>query len=273
MPTVQAHNALLLIGVGRMGGALAEGWFTQGIRPITLVEPDDAVRAHWQAKGIKSYATLEQCPRDLSADTVILAIKPPHVAPLLEQCRGRFARNTVFLSMAAGVSTATMRQALADARAIIRCMPNLPAMVGEGIFGAFADSCSDAQRAATHNLLTVLGPVVWLEQETQMDALTALSGSGPAYVFHLIEAMEEGGVALGLPKNQARLLALQTVKGAALLAAQSNHSAAELRAQVTSPNGTTQAAFEVLLQEPHSLASLLKDAMAAAARRSKEMAG
>jgi pyrroline-5-carboxylate reductase len=265
--------SILLIGAGRMGGALAKGWLEHDIKRLTVVEPTDGFREKLAKQGIKTYAALKDCPESLLPDMVVLAVKPAYVKPVLGEWKQRYPRSRgVVLSIAAGVTIASMQDALGEAAPVVRVMPNLPAVIGEGVFGAISSGLGAGQRAQVHNVLSVLGPVAWLEEEAQMDAVTALSGSGPAYLFHFIEAMQKAGEKLGLPRDQARMLTLQTVKGAALLATQSGESASALREQVTSPQGTTEAALKVLMREGNGLTELMQEALLVAARRSSELA-
>ena len=255
-----------VLGGGRMGAALAAGWRAKGVA-LRVVEPSEEARNKLTALGARCFVSLAELPREAS-DLLVLAVKPGYVVELLRQWQ-EAGHRAVVLSIAAGVRVAAMRQA--SGMPVVRCMPNLPAQIGEGVFGAFAAELDDGQLEMVHHVLSLLGPVVWLDREVLLDAVTALSGSGPAYVFAMIEAMQAAGEKLGLGAEQARVLAVQTVKGAALLAAHSQEDAAELRRQVTSPNGTTQAALEVLMRDGNGLGELIQGAMQAAARRSGEM--
>lgn len=271
-----AAPRLLLVGGGRMGGALLRGWLEQGIAPadaVTVVEPNDAARAALAGLGV----TVHAAPDDVLGqgadfDLVLLALKPQVMdearvyAPLA-------ASGAVFLSIAAGKTTAYFQDLLGASAAIVRAMPNTPAQVGRGITALFATGTVDEPgRALAGRLMEAVGEVVWLDDEALMDAVTAVSGSGPAYVFYLIECLTKAAEDAGLAPEMAGRLARATVTGAAELAHRSAELAAALRQQVTSPGGTTAAALEVLMAEG-GLEDLMVRAVAAAARRSRELAG
>jgi pyrroline-5-carboxylate reductase len=202
-------------------------------------------------------------------DVVVLAVKPNQIAAVLADCR--VATSAVFLSIAAGKTLSQLESGLGRGAAVVRAMPNTPAAIGRGMTGLAANlAVTPAQRALCAELLTAVGEVAWLADEAQMDAVTAVSGSGPAYVFLLVECLERAGRELGLDAALAKQLAVATVAGAGLYAAQSATDAAELRKRVTSPNGTTQAALDVLMGDA-GLDSLITRAVRAAAARSREL--
>lgn len=203
------------------------------------------------------------------ADVVVLCVKPDKMS---EICRGLrdVAGNRLFISVAAGITTGNLRNWLGAGPAIVRCMPNTPALVGAGMTGLFAAAgLSQGYRAAAESLLGAVGEVCWFNQEADLDLVTAVSGSGPAYFFLLIEAMQEAAVSLGLDAKVARLLAEQTALGAATMASQGDLDASVLRENVTSPGGTTAAALNVFAQE--GFKQIVQEALAAAAQRSKEL--
>jgi pyrroline-5-carboxylate reductase len=257
-------DTILLVGCGKMGGAMRAGWLEAG-RRVAVVEPGP----HAPAGAVGSPEAL---PDDLRPAAVVLAVKPQEAAAVLP-AYGRFAGRAVFLSIMAGRTIAGMRALLGAEAAVVRAMPNTPAAVRQGITVACAGpGVTAAQRDLCTGLLEAIGEVAWVEDEALMDAVTAVSGSGPAYVFLLAEAMEAAGIAQGLPPELARRLARRTVAGSGALLAASAEDAADLRRNVTSPGGTTAAALAVLMAE-HGIPALLRRAVAEAARRSRELAG
>mgnify|MGYP003137700343 CR=1 FL=1 len=201
---------------------------------------------------------------------VVLAVKPQIMDGVLGMAKPVIGADTLVVSIAAGISSDKIVARLGTDR-VVRTMPNTPAQIGKGISGAFAgDAVTAADRDLTEALLAAAGGVVWVEDETLIDAVTAVSGSGPAYVFHLVEAMAAAGEAEGLSPDQAMVLARQTVVGAAALMEADDSEAAQLRKNVTSPNGTTQAALDVLMA-PDGLGALMKRAISAARKRSEEL--
>ncbi len=271
MTTVAAP--VLLVGCGKMGGALLKGWIDGGIPAgrIAVVEPDAMPRSDVQRRlGIAAYADAAEIPQSFRPGAVVVAVKPQVIAKVLPSY-GRFAAGeTVFLSIAAGTRIAALRQALGGG-AIVRSMPNLAASIGRGISVACAaPSVPTESRRRCEALLAAVGEVAWVEDENLMDAVTAVSGSGPAYVFLLVECLAEAGVASGLPPELAMHLARATIEGSGELLRRSEDAAAQLRQNVTSPGGTTAAALSVLLA-PGGLADLMKRAIAAAAARSREL--
>ncbi len=261
------NNEMVLVGCGKMGSAMLEGWLANGIKPsdIWILEPHPSARLHaLQAEGMHLNAGLPKAPA-----LCLLAVKPQYMQAALPQLNG--IKNTLYLSIAAGIPLATLAQALGDGP-IIRAMPNTPAAIGRGItalVGNAATTPSDMQLA--EDLLQGIGETIRLESEDQMDAVTALSGSGPAYVFHLIETMAAAGMAEGLPEGMAVKLATATVAGAGQLAAEATESAAQLRINVTSPAGTTEAGLKVLMDTDHGLPPLLRATIKAATQRSKAL--
>jgi len=267
--------SLLLVGCGKMGGALLSGWLDQGIAPadIAVIEPDPAGAGIARQAGLRVHADLAALPAGDRPATVVFAVKPQILDAVAPAFRRFAAADTLFLSIAAGKPIGFFEGALSAEAAIVRAMPNTPAAVGRGITVA----CANAAAGAAHRdragaLLEAVGEVAWIEDEGLMDAVTALSGSGPAYVFLLIECLAQAGVAAGLPAGLADRLALATVAGSGELARRAAEPPARLRENVTSPGGTTAAALEVLMA-PDGLRPLLDRAVAAAAARSRELAG
>lgn len=261
---------ILLVGCGKMGGALLAGWLNRGIAAVdvVVVEPNPAPGL---PVGLRQVADAAAVPADFVPDIVMLAVKPQamdQAAPAY----ARYAGRACFLSIAAGKTIAGLNALLGGA-AIVRSMPNTPAAVGRGITVCCASAAvSNGQRDACQSLLEAVGEVGWVEDEALIDAVTAVSGSGPAYVFWLTECLAAAGEKAGLDAALSARLARATVFGAGELMRQSPDSPAQLRKNVTSPNGTTQAALDVLMA-PDGLGPLMDRAVAAAARRSRELAG
>ncbi len=261
---------VVLLGAGKMGLALARGWLAAGLSPADLIlvdpNPFDATTAFAKDNGVR----LVPEAAGLSPRVLILAVKPQTIPSILPSVRGLLTGQTLVLSIAAGISIDTLSDGLGTRR-IVRTMPNTPAQVGKGVTGAVpGPDVSDADRAATEALLRAAGTLVWLPDESDIDAVTAVSGSGPAYVFNLVEAMAAAGERQGLSAEQAMMLARQTVIGAAALMEADPTPASTLRENVTSPNGTTAAALAVLMA-PDGLTPLVDRAVAAARRRSEEL--
>ncbi|HZT18158.1 MAG TPA: pyrroline-5-carboxylate reductase [Dongiaceae bacterium] len=269
-----AAARLALAGCGKMGGALLRGWLAGGLSPrhAVVVEPMPVGIEDLAAQGVRIVASPDAIPAAFTPDAVILAVKPQVMDAVVSGC-ARLARpGTFFLSIAAGKTIAYFRRHLGEAAAIVRAMPNTPAAIGRGISVAVAGAKATAkQRALADRLLSACGEVAWVTDEALMDPVTALSGGGPAYIFLLIEALAEAGRKAGLPAELAMRLARATVSGAGELARLSPEPAAELRRNVTSPGGTTQEALAILMA-PDGLQPLLDRAIAAATRRSRELA-
>jgi len=265
---------LLLVGCGKMGGAMLDGWAARGLGAdgVHVVEPHPAPGIAGKP-GVTLHAGPSTLPADLRPAVVVLAVKPQSMDEALPPYRRLVAPGTVFLSIAAGKTIAYFTGLLGAGAAIVRAMPNTPAAVGRGITVAVANAHVGAdQRAASDRLLGAVGEVAWTDDEGQIDAVTALSGGGPAYVFLLIECLAEAGRAAGLPAELAMRLARATVIGSGELARLSPDPASRLRENVTSPGGTTLAALQVLMA-PDGLQPLLTRAIAAATARSRELAG
>jgi pyrroline-5-carboxylate reductase len=263
---------VLLIGAGNMGFAMLRTWSGMEGHRFAVVELSAELRQRAAALGVAVHAAIAGLPEDFRADVVVIATKPQAVAEAVAACRPVLARNGLLVSVAAGISLDTIRREADAGTALIRCMPNTPAAIGEGMIVCCASANTrPLDRARAQDLLSAIGRVAFVEDEGLMDAVTAVSGSGPAYVFHLIEAFGAAGVAVGLPADIAMTLARQTVFGAAKMALAPDVDPAALRAQVTSPNGTTAAALSVLMDAQDGLASLLRRAIAAAERRAREL--
>lgn len=263
-------ETVLLVGCGNMGRAMLAGWL-KAIPSLKahVVEPTDALREQAASLGAKAVAAAADLPADLKPDLVVLAVKPQVMASVLGDYAGY--SSATFVSVAAGTTVATLKSGLGEGAPIIRCMPNTPAAIGAGMMVCYpTPEVNEAAKTLTDTLLAASGAVAWIDDEKLMDAVTAVSGSGPAYVFHLIETMAEAGVTAGLPAELAGQLAMQTVMGAGKLAAESGVEPGTLRQQVTSPNGTTAAALEVLMGEG-GFGPLLTRAVEAARARGEEL--
>jgi len=264
--------SLMLVGAGKMGGAMLAGWLDAGLDPAatTVIDPapSEAMTRLCAERGV---ALNPQSPAP--AAVMVLAIKPQGLdaaAPDLDRLIGP---ETLLVSVLAGKTVANLRGRLPAAQAVVRAMPNLPASIGRGATGAFANhKVTPGGRASADALLSAAGTVAWLDDEDAVDAVTAVSGSGPAYVFLMVETLAEAGVAAGLPPDVAGRLARATVAGAGALLDADPAEAGALRQAVTSHGGTTAAALSVLMAED-GLAPLMRRAVAAAKRRAGELSG
>lgn len=262
------RRGLVLLGCGKMGSAMLAGWLASGLSPtaVSVIEPNPS---DWlQAQGVRINAELPVSPA-----IVIVAVKPQLMGTALPSLKALGNGDTLFLSIAAGTSIDTFETILGRLTPIVRAMPNTPAAIGQGITAIIgnANSNKDHLQLAEH-LLSAIGQVVHLDAEHQMDAVTGVSGSGPAYVFYMIDALAQAGIAQGLSPELAMQLAKATVAGAGALAQSADETPTQLRINVTSPNGTTQAGLEVLMKDATGLAPLMKQTVAAAADRSRDLA-
>ncbi|MCX8135351.1 MAG: pyrroline-5-carboxylate reductase [Roseococcus sp.] len=264
---------LLLLGCGKMGGAMLSGWLEQGLDPDSLVvEPQAAAMAAFAGR-VRHVASAAGIPAGFAPAAVILATKPQEAPSALPLLRGLVRPGTVFLSIMAGRTVAGMAGLLGEGARVVRAMPNTPAAVRQGFTVAFAGPGVDAaQRALCDRLLSAIGEAAWVEEEALLDPVTAVSGGGPAYVFLLAEVLEQAALAEGIPPGLARRMARATVAGSGALLAASAEDAAQLRRNVTSPKGTTERALAVLMR-PGALPDLMREAIAAATARSRELAG
>lgn len=263
--------SLCLVGAGNMGGAMLAGWLANGFDParITVIDPapNPAMAQLLDSHGITAR---KGAPGGMSADVLLIAVKPQLMESVLPQVAPLAGEGTVSVSVAAGTMIATLRKHLARG-AVVRAMPNTPALLGKGITVACADQATGpVQRQRAGALLAAIGGVEWIEDEALMDAVTAVSGSGPAYAFLLAECMAAAGVEQGLPPALAERLARETVAGAGAMLSQLPEPASRLRENVTSPNGTTAAALSVFMAEG-GMRELVSRAVAEAAKRSAEL--
>jgi len=263
---------LVLVGAGKMGGALLDGWLRSGLDPakVAVIEPNPAPQiAALADRGVRLNPEATTLTR---VSAVVIAVKPQIADQVMAATAPMIGASTLVVSIMAGRTLRFLSGALNNASALVRAMPNTPAAIGRGITVAVPLRASDAQRDLAHRLLAATGTVAWVEDEALMDAVTAVSGSGPAYVFLLAEALAQAGAAAGLPQPLAEKLARETVAGAGELLYRSALDAATLRENVTSPGGTTAAALEVLMGKD-GLVTLMKKAVAAATERSRKLAG
>ncbi|HSZ11691.1 MAG TPA: pyrroline-5-carboxylate reductase [Rhizomicrobium sp.] len=258
---------ILLVGAGRMGQALLKGWIGQGIGPIAAMDPVPSSELKKFAKrGVKlSRALGDERPR-----VCVVALKPQILKTEMESLRG-IAKHALMISIAAGTTTNSLARAWGRDARIVRAMPNTPGAIGRGITALYASKKVNAKdRALAEKLLAALGETLWVKKESLIDSVTAVSGSGPAYVFLLVEAMAEGAQREGLPRDVAMKLARATVVGSGALLDADKSSAANLRVAVTSPGGTTEAALKILMSDD-GLASLMSRAISAARKRAEEL--
>ncbi|AUH62765.1 pyrroline-5-carboxylate reductase [Paracoccus zhejiangensis] len=257
-------RGLVLVGCGRMGGAMLKGWLARGLEPGAVTVIDPKLAPDWQDKGLRVNAPLPENPAVL-----VLAVKPQMMAEALGEMPK--LTDTLVVSVAAGTTIATYEQAFPGSP-VVRVMPNTPAAIGQGISAMIGNAAATpAHLDLAEALMRAVGRVVRLEGEDQMDAVTGLSGSGPAYVFHLIEAMAAAGVAQGLPADLSLELARMTVAGAGALAVDADEDPAVLRENVTSPGGTTAAGLKVLMDPDTGLPPLMARTVAAATERGREL--
>jgi len=274
------RGPIVLVGGGKMGAALLAGWLAEGVAAsdVLVVEPHAetalALAGRYKVKVVtETPTTHEWASFERPPSLVLFAVKPQSLDGVAPLYKGLTGPQTCFLSIAAGKTLGYFESHLGKEAAIVRAMPNTPAAVGRGMTVLIANgAASEEQRDFCETLLRAVGEVRWATEESQFDAVTAVSGSGPAYVFLLIECLAQAGVEAGLPADLAMDLARATVTGSGELAHKSDEPAATLRQNVTSPGGTTAAALAVLMGE-NGLQPLMTKAIAAAAKRSKELAG
>lgn len=268
---LQDGEDVVLIGAGKMGGALLEGWISLGVDParIVVIEPQPATVAAFAARGLR----INPDAASLHPAAIVIAVKPQVAPQVMPEVAALMATSTVAVSIMAGRTMAFLAGALPPGAAVVRAMPNTPAAIGRGITVAVPNAgVSHAQRQLADVLLAATGAVEWIDDETLMDAVTAVSGSGPAYVFLLAECLAHAGEKAGLPRGLAARLARATVAGSGELLERSPDDAAVLRQNVTSPGGTTAAALDVLMASD-GLDPLMERAIAAATKRGRELAG
>ena len=272
LPGLLEGDNLLLVGCGKLGSAMLQGWLNAGLDAVQFYvqepNPDAALADLGVHLNVDMSALQEAAP-----SVVILAIKPQLAVDVLPPIALLAAPETLVVSLMAGVSINTMSDLLGGEAAFVRTMPNTPAAIGEGMTALYASSGTQgSQKAAAEALLGAVGQTVWLDSEKALDAVTAISGSGPAYLFHMVEALAAAAVNLGLPQDVAARLAMQTVIGSATMLREDDADPRQLRVNVTSPGGTTEAALDVLMGDTGGLVDLMRRATQAAAARAAELA-
>lgn len=279
MPDSRQAIKIALIGCGRMGSALLRGWLAAGVAErVYALDPAGLPEefAEYAPNPVLFFddpaAFAAQAP---AADVYVIAVKPQIMDTVCAALENAVPRTALILSIAAGQTIASFEKRFGESQPVVRAMPNTPAAIGRGISAAAANAHAGAeQKKQAELLLRAAGAVEWVDDESLLNAVTAVSGSGPAYVFLLIEALAKAGEKAGLPAALSMTLARQTVTGAAALAeSEPGTGAATLRENVTSPGGTTQAALEILMDAGSGLPPLMEKAVAAAVRRGKELAG
>jgi pyrroline-5-carboxylate reductase len=265
---------LVLAGCGNMGYAMLSGWINAGklaAAEVFVVEPNAELRKRAGTLGCRTAADAAEIPADAVPQLVVIEVKPQVIREVTKAYTRFGDGRTTFVSIAAGTPVATFEEVLGNRAPIMRCMPNTPAAIGKGMMVLFSNKLvSDETKRVVTDLLSASGRVTTIADEGLMDAVTAVSGSGPAYIFHFIEALTVAAQKAGLPVETAKLLAMQTIYGAASLAAESKEEPGTLRQQVTSPNGTTAAALAVLMGGDR-LTKLVTEAVEAARLRSVEL--
>jgi pyrroline-5-carboxylate reductase len=269
-PLKNLHGTIALAGAGKMGGAMLTGWLAQGLDPkrVVVIEPHPSSEINaLAAKGVRLNPSAKQVGE---VDTLVVAVKPQSFREAGAALKPFTGPSTLVVSIMAGTTIASLEAVCGGS--VVRAMPNTPAAIGRGITVAVAaKTVSAAQRATADALLRATGSVEWVDKESLMDAVTAVSGSGPAYVFLLAEELARAGIEAGLPEELATKLARETVAGSGELLHRSDLASATLRQNVTSPGGTTAAALDVLMG-PNGMHALLTRAVAAATQRSKDLA-
>lgn len=261
---------IVLIGAGRMGGAMLRGWLTRGLGPVIAVEPKPDARLR-KLKGVRFVPAIEDIPKGRIRACVI-ALKPQILRAEAARLKPIAARGTTMVSIAAGTSIATLTKALGRGAKILRAMPNTPGAIGQGISAIYAPkNISSREKKLSEQLLSPLGETIWVTKEKLIDVTTAVSGSGPAYVFLMVETLADAAEAEGMPRVEAEKLARATIMGAGALLAADRRPPSDLRRDVTSPGGTTEAALKVLMK-PDGMSRLMARAVAAANKRAGELA-
>jgi len=264
-------TGISFIGAGNMAHAMISGLLAAGesAQNITAADPNPSARERLASLGVTT--TSDNAAALTHADVVVIAVKPQVLGAIISAAAAELPTQALVISIAAGIPIAAIEAALGREQAIVRCMPNTPALLREGMTGMFANSLvAPAQRSGAERVAAAIGQYAWLESEADIDAVTAVSGSGPAYFFYLMEAMIEAGEALGLTPEMARKLTIATARGAAAMANQDGTSPGVLRHNVTSPGGTTERALSVF--NDHSVQQHIRAGVQAAAVRSEELA-
>ncbi len=267
------NTRIAFIGCGNMGQSLIGGLIANGHMPEAIRGSDPDAK---KMQGLASQYGIEVFADNIHAvaetDVIVLAVKPQMLAETVAHLYGHISETQLIISIAAGIRLGTLAHLLGEAQPVVRVMPNTPALIRTGASALYPNAAvTPGQKDLAEGIMRSVGLAIWLDNEAAMDTVTALSGSGPAYFFLVMEVMEKAAIALGLPAEQARLLTLETALGAARMALETDVDAATLRRQVTSPGGTTEQALKVLIEQGH-LEQVFMDALAAAKRRSEELA-
>jgi len=278
MTSLKAMNTdnckILVVGCGKMGTAIVQGWLKNGVdgKSIHIVDPNESMLIGLkQDYGVKLYQSPDSLP-GLVFDFVMVALKPQQIARFLPSYDAWMNQSTCLISIAAGITTQSLHKIMPKLSTIIRIMPNTPALIQKGVLVAFSEpNLAPSIRSYCQELFSPLGQYYWVESEDQLDAVTAVSGSGPAYLFYFMECFIAAAKHSGLPSELAKELAIHTVLGASYLVESEDNSPTQLRIDVTSPKGTTQAALNVLMHDD-ALQRLMCDAIQAAKSRSQELA-
>lgn len=276
LSAITYDHPILLLGCGKMGSAMLSGWLEQGLKAdaVHIVDPylDNIKKDFANLPKTQLHETVDDLPYKITPSIVLLAVKPQMMDEALKALSTIDLSNSLLLSIAAGKTIHYFEDKLEGDHAIIRAMPNTPAAIGKGITVCCANSLASVEQKQTcETLLATVSVVEWIDDEALIDAVTALSGSGPAYVFYMAEAMAAAGEAIGLSPELSKKLARHTVSGAGALLEASDERVSKLRENVTSPGGTTAAALDVLMSE-EGLARVMRHAMKAAKEKSKELA-
>ena len=275
LKTINSDNCnILVVGCGKMGTAIVQGWLKNGVdgKSIHIVDPNESllIGLH-QDYGVKLYQSPDSLPK-LMFDFVMVALKPQQIERFLPTYDAWMNQSTSLISIAAGITTQSLHKIMPKLSNIIRIMPNTPALIQKGVLVAYAEpNVEQAIKTYCQGLFSSLGHFYWIENEAQMDAVTAISGSGPAYLFYFMECFIAAAKDSGLPSELAKELAIHTVLGASYLVESEDSNPTQLRIDVTSPKGTTQAALNVLMHDD-ALQRLMCDAIQAAKSRSQELA-
>jgi pyrroline-5-carboxylate reductase len=265
--------SILLVGSGKMGQAMLGGWVNTFVNPadIVVIDPDAGNLAVAQGLGCLGYMSPHDIDASFHPDAIVLAVKPQMMTDVLPKFRSFADHGALIISIAAGTSIRTFEDSFGGDAAIIRAMPNTPAAIRQGMIVCCQNGNANSEQVdMCDKLMTAIGTVAWIDDEKHMDAVTGLSGSGPAYVFYMIESMTAAGIQAGLPEDLAETLAEVTIAGAGQLAIQSDEPASKLRENVTSPNGTTAAGLAILMAED-GLGNLMVKTVDAATKRSREL--
>ena len=277
LSAISVKRPLLLIGCGKMGSAMLSGWLKEGLdkNAVIIVDPYlDPIKEGFSQLAVKNLLEpIDDLPKGIAPSFVIMAVKPEMMDDALNTLKVSDLSKTVMLSVAAGKTIHYFEDHLGKDQAIVRAMPNIPASIGKGVTVCVANkNVFEYQKQISKTLLETVSVVEWIDDEALIDAVTALSGSGPAYVFYMAEAMAAAGEAIGLPRGLSEKLARHTVSGAGALLEKSDESFSNLRQNVTSSGGTTAAALDVLMSD-EGIAKAIRRAMQEAKARSKELAG